>query len=138
MNFERLLSHFTQHNFCKIGSTKFILATFNSDPTGQARTVIVDVSHQRRTQPNYLSSLNNVMNLWQCRDVIIYLNVATNNLRPSFQANAWCFIDANAEPIFVNGYELFPIVDQDEYVSGYAGLYCFSPDLRRCLNEADV
>jgi len=138
MSFERLLNHFTQHNFHKIGSTKFILATFNSDPTGQTRTVIVDASHQSRTQPNYLSSLNSVMNQWQCRDVIIYLNVATNNLRPSFQANAWCFIDANAQPIYVNGYELFPTVNQDSYESGYCGLYCFSPDLRRCLNEADV
>lgn len=138
MSFARLMSHFTVLKNEVNGSTKFTLAAFNSDPTGQSRTLIVDASHQARTQANYLSSINGFMNKWGCRNVVIYLNAATPSLLPSFEVNNWSFIDANAQPLNVNGYELFPLVNQDPYASSYVGLFCFSPSLRRNLHEEDV
>ncbi|CAI2014561.1 Uncharacterised protein [Serratia proteamaculans] len=138
MSFARLMAHFTVLKTEKNGSTTFVLAAFNSDLTGQSRTLIVDASHQMRTQANYLSSINGFMNKWECRNVVIYLNSATPSLRPSIQVNGWCFIDANAQPREVDGFELFPLVNQDPYESDHMGLYCFSPSHRRNLYEASV
>ena len=138
MSFERLMTHFTVLRTEKNGSTVFSLAAFKSDPTGRSLTLIVDASHQARTQANYLSSINAYMNQWGCWNVVIYLNAATQSLRPSFQANGWCFIDANAQYRQVCGFDLFPLVNQDPYESEHIGLYCFSPSHRCNLNEADV
>ncbi|HHH2014439.1 TPA: hypothetical protein ACPZAJ_003872 [Yersinia enterocolitica] len=138
MSFDRLLTHFNEQRSETIGSTKYVLATFNADITGKTRAILVNVSHQNRTQANYLSSLNNMMTKWDCRNLVIYLNAATQTLSPSFMAESWCFVDANAEPIVFNGFEVFPLINQDEEAVHYEGLNCFSPRHFGCITESQL
>lgn len=138
MRFESLLAHFYPLRSETVGETQYVLATFKADITGQARTILVNVSHQNKTQANYLTSLNKMMTKWECRNLVIFLNAATQTLRTSFMAESWCFIDARSEPVVVNGFELFPLVNQDEEAMHYEGLFCFSPSHFGCVTESQL
>lgn len=138
MSFSKLLSHFTTLKSEQIGSTNYVLGAFKSDISGQSRTILIDVSHQSRTQANYLSSLNMMMGKWDCYNLVVYLNSATQTLSPSIKANIWCFVDANALPLTVNGYEIFPLINQDPEQVHYEGMLCFSPSHRACVTEYSI
>lgn len=138
MSFSNIMSHFTELNSEMVGATRYVLGAYASDITARQRVVLVDVSHQNRTQANYLSSLNRLMNQWQCRNLVIYLNAATQTLVPSFDADFWCLVDASASPIVINGYQLFPLINQDPEELHYVGALCYSPSHQACLNEADI
>lgn len=138
MSFNILMSHFKELNSEMVGATKYVLGAYAWDVTASSRVVLVDVSHQSRTQANYLSSLTQLMNKWQCRNLVIYLNAATQTLVPSFNADFWCLVDAGASPVMINEYQLFPLINQDPEQLHYEGALCYSPSHGRCLTEADV
>ncbi|EJF21088.1 MULTISPECIES: hypothetical protein [Citrobacter] len=137
METSRILAHCTTLLTNAIGKITFYLVVNKNDPTGANRWILVDLSHQERTQPNYVSSLQKVMDDWNCYDLLLFVNSVTTNLPPSLPARKWWLIDAAAEPVWTEGYECFPLLYQNHDVE-HDGLHCWVPGFRKMMFQRDV
>lgn len=134
MNINNLLNHLVVIKETSIGKTTFRLVVNRADPNGNNRFVLIDLSHQIRTQANYLSSLTSVMQEWQCWKVILYLNTATPGLTSNIPAQHWQLVSANHSPLRIGQYELFPLLWQTDS----SNLECWVPQLRKNYTEQQV
>ncbi|UDQ79775.1 hypothetical protein LJN55_20490 [Erwinia rhapontici] len=137
MEASRILAHCTTLSTSTVGKITFYLVVNRYDPTATNRWILVDLSHQERTQPNYVSSLQKVMDGWDCYDLLLFVNSVTANLLPSLPARKWWLIDAAAEPVQSGDYECFPLLYQNHDV-GYDGLHCWVPAFRKMMYQREV
>ena len=137
MNTIAFLSHSTILNSKKIGKTDYYLITNNNDPTRTSRAIFVDLSHQARTQANYLSSLPSVMNEWQCHTYFLFLHKVTASLLPNLPHGRSCILDASAPPSNIQGYILYPLVLQDGCID-MEGQRGYVPQLKGTYTEREV
>ncbi|WP_193162857.1 hypothetical protein [Enterobacter ludwigii] len=137
MEISRILAHCTTLSTTTVGNTTFYLIVNKNDPTGANRRILVDLSHQIRTQANYVSSIQKVMNDWNCYDLLLFVNSVTVSLLPNLPARDWWLIDAAAEPVQTANYECFPLLYQNHDVE-YEGLQCWVPALRKMMYQREV
>lgn len=137
METSRILAHCTILLTTTVGNTNFYLIVNKNDPTGVNRRIFVDLSHQARTQSNYVSSIQQVMTDWDCYDLLLFVNSVTVSLPPSLPARDWWLINAAAEPVQTACYECFPLLFQNHDVN-YYGLHCWVPALRKMMYQREV
>lgn len=137
MGIANLLAHCTVLSTSVTGNTTLYLVVNRHDPTASNRWVLVDLSHQSRTQANYVSNIQQVMNNWSCHKLLLFVNTVTASVAPNLTADRWWLIDAAAEPVFTAGYECFPLLYQD-HDTEQDGLHCWVPALRKMMLQREV
>ncbi len=127
-----ILNNLTVINSKTLHNTTFYLVTNKYNPTGENRFIFVDLSHQTRTQANYVSSLNSVMKEFNCYSLMLLVNAVTPSLTNNLNGR-WLLLGAHHDKIIESGYEMYPLLYQNHEDLEYEGPICWVPKLRRML-----
>ncbi|EPP7628133.1 hypothetical protein ACUVB7_002275 [Providencia rettgeri] len=137
MNAGDILKHLSIINTVTISNTTYWLATNKKDPTGENRFIFIDLSHQSRTQINYIANITSVMNQFNCGVLMLLVNSVTPSFYANLNASHYILLDANSNSFLFEGFEFYPLLNQDHdtYSEGLAG---WVPSKRKVLTQQQI